>query len=133
MNRQQFLRNLTASKVKLFPLQIKGWEGLVYLRPQTMGEIRDDLVKEPESGTVRERLQKDPLFLARGIARVVREENGDLLFDPNDDTQMLELMAALSDTAPDIAKQVNEAYSKLSTATTEEVTPAGNSLSAKPS
>lgn len=137
MNRQQFLKNLRNSKVKLHPVPIDGWDAPIYLRPQTMGEIRDALMKPeeaPETITdVRGRLGKDPLFLARSLAKLVRDERGELLFDPADEEQMQELMRTMADAGPSISKKINEAYAALNSPNTEEVTPEGNSQSASSS
>jgi len=129
MDRNQFLKNLRASKVKLRSVQVPGWDGLVYLRPQTLGEIRDALMKAtPEDATAdaRSQMNRDPLYLARSIARLVRDEAGELLFDPDNDGQMGELMADLADTGPAISKLLNEVYNELNEPSRVEVTPEGN-------
>jgi len=129
MDRSQFLRNLRASKVKLHPVQIDGWEGLVYLRPQTLGEIRDVLMKvdgEGESEDLKKSIGTDPLYLARGIARLVRDEEGVLLFDADDNVQMVELMRELEGTAPEISRRLNLEFNAINAPSTAEVTPSGN-------
>ncbi len=133
MNRTQFLTNLKASKVKLVPLQVEGWDGLVYLRPQTVGEVRDMLLAPDEEKTPKEALTKDPLFLARSIAKIVRDEEGVLLFDPSNDDDMKLLMETLAEAGPSISRQINKAYNALNAPTKEEATPEGNSPGAKSS
>ncbi len=128
MDRAQFLRNLRSSKVPVTATRIDGWDGPIYLRAQTVGEVRESLLRheDEESLDPRERIAKDPYFIARGIARLVRDESGALLFDPDDDGQMLELMTALADTAPAVSKRIHDAYNALNEPTTAEVTTQGN-------
>jgi hypothetical protein len=126
MDRAAFLKNLKASRVKLTPLQIDGWDGLVYLRPQTLGEIRDLLVKAPADAD-KAPTKRDPLFIARSIAQVVRDEAGALLFDPENDAEVKDLMDALADTGPAVSRQINAAWNALNEPSTVEVTPEGNS------
>jgi len=129
VNREQFLKNLRASKVQIHPLQLEGWSGLVYLRPQTLGEIRDSLMRadtDDLEGDARSKIKTDSLFLARSIARLVRDEAGELLFDADNDAEMGELMAGLADTAPGISRQLNDAWNALNEPTKAEVTPEGN-------
>ena len=133
MDREHFLRNLRASKVPLYPVKIDGWDGEVYIRPTTIGEVRD-LVLSREA-----RKEGDPppppdvLYIARNIAQIVRDENGDLLFDSKDNEQMEELMEALAEAAPKISSQINKAYERLNEPSSVEVSPTGKSLSAKSS
>ena len=106
---------------------------MVYLRPQTLGEIRDTLLKGIEEDTVSKQINKDPLYIARSIARLVRDEAGALLFNADDDKDMGELMGVLADTGPGISKELNAAYNALNEPNLEEATPEGNSRSAKTS
>jgi len=134
MDRATFLRNLRASKVALHPLQIPGWEGVIYLRPQTLGEIRDVLMRAPlDDEDPKAQVKRDDLFIARSIARLVRDEAGDLLFSADNDAEMRDLMAALADTGPAISKAINAAYNELNEPSTVEVTPEGNSPAGKSS
>jgi len=126
MDRSQFLKNLRASRVKLHPVQLEGWEGLVYLRPQTLGEIRDTLLKGVVEETATKQINKDPLYIARSVARLVRDETGALLFDADDDKDMGELMEVLADTGPGISRELNAAYNALNEPNSEEATPEGN-------
>lgn len=127
MDKARFYANLRASKVPLHPLRIDGWDGVIYLRAQTVGEINAYLLKgaqgqpetQPQPGA-------DPYFIARSLARIVRGEDGALLFDADDDAQMAELMAELAETAPAISKQINDAYKALTAPTSAEVGPEGN-------
>ena len=45
MDKARFYANLRASKVPLHPLRIDGWDGVIYLRAQTVGEINAYLLK----------------------------------------------------------------------------------------
>ena len=126
MDRSQFLANLRASRVKLHPVQLEGWEGVVYLRPQTLGEIRDTLLKGIEEDTVSKQINKDPLYIARSVARLVRDETGALLFNADDDKDMVELMEVLADTGPGISRELNAAYNTLNEPNSVEATPEGN-------
>lgn len=123
--RSDFLRNLKKAQVKLHPVQLEGWDMVVYLRPQTLGEIRDILMKaEPDDSLKAE--TKDALFLARNVARMVRDGNGVLLFNEDDEAQMKELMGELEGIAPTVTRQLNAAYQKLNEPTPLEVDPQGN-------
>jgi len=130
MNREQFLKNLRASKVPLHPLQVDGWEGTIYLRPTTIGEVRDILLERGDRKEGDPPPPPDPLYIARTLAGIVRDEEGNLLFDPKNDTQVAELMEALADAAPSISRQINQAYDKLNSPSPAEVSPEGKSLSA---
>jgi hypothetical protein len=131
--RSDFLRNLRKTQVKLHPVQLDGWDMVVYLRPQTLGEIRDILMKADPDDALKKETQEDPLFIARNVARLVRDENGVLLFNEDDAAQMKELMGELESSAPIITRQLNQAYTKLNEPSPLEVTPKGNSPSAKTS
>ena len=138
MDKTQFLQNLRNSRVTLHPLQVEGWEGVIYLRTQTLEDVRDILAHSGDQGdeggeAPSELIKKDPLYFARTVARMVRDETGALLFDARDDEQMAELMGALKDTAPTVSKQINEAYKALNSPIAPEVTPEGNSPSANSS
>jgi len=125
-NRSDFLRNLKGQQVKLHPLQLEGWDVTVYLRPQTLGEIRDVLLKSDEKEKVGQGITVDPLFIARNIARMVRDEYGELLFNADDNAQMEELMSSLEGTAPSVSKQISTAYNKLNEPNSEEADAKGN-------
>lgn len=136
MDKKQFLRNVRASKVPVHPLQIDGWDGLIYLRPATLGEIRDTLLEQAaqegeHNGTPVPSATSDPLFIARNIARLVRDEAGELLFDSKSEADMQSLMEVLADAAPSISKRITEAYNKLNEPTLSQETPEGNSPSAR--
>jgi len=131
--RSDFLRNLKKAQVKLHPVQLDGWDMLVYLRPQTLGEIRDILMKADKEESLQSEVSTDPLFLAKNIARMVRDEAGELLFNENDDAQLKELMSVLESTAPAVSQQLNKAYRELNEPNSIEADPQGNSRSAKTS
>jgi hypothetical protein len=127
MDRAKFLAQLRANKTKLVPLVIDGWKEPVYLRPQTVGDIKAEILAAPgEAADARGRLIKDPLYLARSIAKIVRDEKGELLFDPDDNAQVQTLMDALAETGPAISRQVHEAYNRINAPVEAEVTPTGN-------
>lgn len=130
MDKNQFLSNLRKSTVPLVAVPIQGWDGPVYLRATTIGEIRDILLGEAdspgESGNAAERAQRDPLYLARQMAKLVRDENGNLLFNHRDDAEMQELMDAMAGAAPYISKQIQKAYERINTPTSQEEDSEGN-------
>lgn len=125
--RNDFLRNMRKSQVKLHPLQLEDWDIVVYLRPQTLGEVRDLLLKEGDKEeTLKDEVNNDPLFLARNIARIVRNETGELLFNDSDDEQMQELMLVLENTAPSVSRQINKAYRGINEPNSLEADAQGN-------
>lgn len=133
-SREQFLSNLRDSRVKVHKVPIDGWPTPVYLCQQTMGDVRSSMMQVGEDATdARQKIRDDPLFLARSLARLVRDENGDLLFDSSNDAQMAELMEVLKDAPPTISKQITDAYNAINAPTSLEVTTEGNSPSANPS
>lgn len=123
MDREQFLENMRASKVPLVPFQIDGWDGVVYMRQQTIGEVRDIIMRD---GAKKDDGKPDSLMLARAIARVVRDEKGALLFNEDDEMEMQELMDVMSEAAPAISRQIHEAYRALNEPSAAEVDPKGN-------
>lgn len=128
MDKQQFLRNLKKSKVSLHPIQIDGWDGTLYMRQPTLGEIRDTLLQGggDDEGEKKDPMRTDPLFIARSIAKIIRDEKGVLLFDEHDDVEMKTLMDALAETAPAVSKSINEAYNRLNEPTSGQVDSSGN-------
>ena len=131
MDKSKFLANLRASAVPLKPLQIPGWDGLVYIRAQTLGKIREileerDSAAPTETDDSRTAFQKDPLYLARSIAKIVRDEDGALIFDAKSDAEMTELMAVLADAAPEVSRAIHDAHNEVNSPAKTEVGPEGN-------
>lgn len=128
MNREQFLRNLRQSRAKLVPVQIDGWEHPIFVRQQTVGEIKEILIErgEGQQPDAKSSLKDDPLYLARSIARIVRDQKGELLFDAKDDAQMRQLADTLDETAPDVSRRIHDEWNKLNAPTAEEVNAKGN-------
>jgi hypothetical protein len=69
-------------KPKKLP-EVPGW-GTLYVKPLTVEEVDLQQQEIAVEG-------KDPLRFARGVARLLCDENGDTLFDPSnpDDLQLL--------------------------------------------
>lgn len=126
MNRAQFLAGLKGTAVKLTPFTIPGFTEPIYLKPVTMAEIKAELTKPDEPKEVRERLAKDAYYIERSIARVVRDEKGELLFDEKDDAQMAQLKEVLDENGPEVNRAIQEAREALQKPGKDEVDPAGN-------
>lgn len=128
MDRAKFLEKLRASSVQLVPFTIEGWEEPIYLKPQTMADIREILAESngAESKTVAETLAKDPYYIERGIAKIIRDKDGNRLFDFKDDVQMVELRGVLDSNRAIVSRQIQDAYNALNEPTKVEVDPKGN-------
>jgi hypothetical protein len=125
MDRAKFLARIHGAAVKLTPFTVPGWDEPVYLRPNTMADIKEQLLRGDEPAEIGARLKADPFYIERSVARLVRDEKGALLFDPADDAQMAELKAALDASPPGISRQIQDAQSSLNEPA-KEVDPKGN-------
>lgn len=126
MDRAKFLAGLKGTAVKLVPFTIPGFTEPIYLKPVTMAEIKAELTKPDEPKEVKDRLAKDQYYIERSIARVVRDEKGELLFDEKDDAQMAQLKAVLDENGPEVNRSIQEAREALQKPGKDEVDPAGN-------
>lgn len=100
MNREKFLAKATESAVKLTAVPIPGWDEPVYIRPMTIAEVKETILRPDQPDDARSRLAADPYMVERTIARVARDEHGALIFDADDDSQMEELRDAIQLTPP---------------------------------
>lgn len=128
MDRVKFLERLRASAVKLTPLTLEGWDEPVYLKPQTMADIRETLIDADgaENESLAQRLVKEPYFIERGIARRLHDKDGNRLFDINDTAQMEELRTVLDNNGPAISKQIQDGYNSLIMPSKDEADVEGN-------
>lgn len=114
MNRQKFLASTKKSAVKLTAVPIPGWDEPVYIRPMTIADVKETILRPDQPENTRARLEADPFMVERMIARVARDERGDLLFDPADDVQMEALREAIQLTPPGlISGRLQEAQAAL--------------------
>lgn len=125
MDRAKFIARLQGAAVKLTPFTVPGWDEPVYLRPTTMADVKEQLMRPNQSEDVGERIKADRFYIERTIARIVRDEKGDLLFDPADDAQMEELRGALDMSPPGISRKIQDAQTALNTPS-KEVDEKGN-------
>lgn len=99
MNRQDLITAMlaTASEPPR-KVEVEGW-GTVYVRALTVAEVEmqnDDLMEKVViNGKTVEQKVKDPSRLARAAARLLCDENGTRLFDP-DSKEDVELLAKQS-------------------------------------
>ena len=128
MDRAKFLEKLRASSVELVPFTPDGWDEPIYLKPQTMADVREILLESngSESKTVADMLAKDPYYIERGMAKLIRDKDGNRLFDFKDDKQMEDLRVVLDTNRTSVNRQIQDAYNKLNEPTHSEVDPKGN-------
>lgn len=126
MDRAKFLAGLKGNAVKLFPFTPPGFSEPIYLKPLTLADVKAQLAKPDEPKEIKERLANDPFYIERGIARLVRDANGVLLFDEKDDVQMAELKTLLDQNGPEVSRKIQEAHDDLQEPTKAEVDPKGN-------
>ena len=126
MDRAKFLASMKSGAVKLTSFTPPGFAEPIYLKPMTMADIKAQLVRDDEAPDVRDRLRKDQYYIERSLARIMRNEKGELLFDESDDGQMAALKEVLDEGPHNTSRLIHEAQDKLQNPDKEEADPKGN-------
>jgi len=126
MDRAKFLLGLKRSAVRLTAFTPPGFTEPIYLRPLSMADIKAVITKPDEPKEVRDRLTNDPLYIERGIARIVRGADGNLLFDEKDNAQMDELKSVMDNNSHNVSRLIHEAHEALQLPDKSEADPKGN-------
>lgn len=127
MDRAKFLETLRAGAVKLVPFTPPGFPEPVYLKAPTMADVKEQILRAEVLGdTAKERIANDPLYLERSLARILRNADGSLMFDAEDNAQLAELKAVLDLAPHNTSRLIHEAHDALSEPAKSEETPKGN-------
>ncbi len=126
MDRAKFEATLKAGAVKLVAYTPPGFSEPIYLKPLTMADIKAQLTKPDEPAAIRERLTKDPFYIERSLARMIRNKDGALIYDEKDDAQMAGLRAVLDDSPHNLSSLIQKAQDGLMEPAKGEVDTAGN-------
>lgn len=78
MNRKELIAAMeAAASVKPKAVHVQGWKGTVYIRALTVAEVEEQTADTENT--------KDKRRIARGACRVICDENGERVFDPDSD------------------------------------------------
>lgn len=78
MNRQELIAAMeAAASAKPKAIPVPGWKGTVYVRALTVAEVEEQTADTENT--------KDKRRIARGACRVICDESGQRVFDPDND------------------------------------------------
>lgn len=99
----------------------------MYLQAMTMADVKAQILRADASGaTARERIQNDEFYIERSLARILRQEDGSLMFNEDDAAQLVELREVLNSCPANTSRLIHDAHDALNESSNAEVTPKGN-------
>ncbi len=127
MDRATFLEAARASVPTLVAVALPGFAEPVWIRRMTVAEARQ-LATDAAADAAAERTDgaKPANQDARVIATMVRDQAGELLFDREDEGQMLELQAVVEASDARMVQALLEAANRLNEPAPDEADASGN-------